>query len=84
VSAPCARRRSFWPLRFIGVEAASAVVLLAATALALAWANSALAGSYEALWHRQLSLGIPLLAAYDLHFWVNDGLRLKTRCAARH
>jgi Na+:H+ antiporter, NhaA family len=74
VSAPSARRRSLWPLRFIGVEAASGVVLLAATALALAWANSPLAGSYEALWHRQLSLGIPLLAGYDLHFWVNDGL----------
>jgi NhaA family Na+:H+ antiporter len=61
-------------LRFIGVEAASGVVLLAATALALAWANSPLAGTYEALWHRQLSFGIPLLAPYDLHFWVNDGL----------
>jgi Na+:H+ antiporter, NhaA family len=74
VSAPSARRRSLWPLRFISVEAASAVVLLAATALALGWANSPFAGSYEALWHRQLSFGIPLLARYDLHFWVNDGL----------
>jgi Na+:H+ antiporter, NhaA family len=74
VSAPSARRRSLWPLRFIGVEAASGVVLLTATALALCWANSPLAGTYEALWHRQLSLGIPLLAPYDLHFWVNDGL----------
>lgn len=74
MSAPSARRRSLWPLRFISVEAASAVVLLAATALALGWANSPFAGSYEALWHRQLSFGIPLLARYDLHFWVNDGL----------
>ncbi|HKF96753.1 MAG TPA: Na+/H+ antiporter NhaA [Steroidobacteraceae bacterium] len=74
MSAPSVRRRSLWPLRFIGVEAASGVVLLAATALALAWANSPLAGTYEALWHRQLSFGIPLLARYDLHFWVNDGL----------
>jgi NhaA family Na+:H+ antiporter len=74
MSAGSARRRSLWPLRFIGVEAASGVVLLAATALALAWANSPIAGAYQALWHRQLSFGIPLLAAYDLHFWVNDGL----------
>ena len=74
MSAPSARHRSLWPLRFIGVEAASGVVLLAATALALAWANSPLADTYEALWHRQLSFGIPLLARYDLHFWVNDGL----------
>jgi len=74
VSAPSGRRRSLWPLRFIGIEAASGVVLLAATALALVWANSPLAGSYQALWHRQLSLGIPFLARYDLHFWVNDGL----------
>ena len=74
MSAPSGRRRSLWPLRFIGIEAASGVVLLAATALALVWANSPLAGSYQALWHRQLSLGIPFLARYDLHFWVNDGL----------
>ena len=74
MSAPSARRRSLWPLRFISVEAASGVVLLAATALALGWANSPFAGTYQALWHRQLSFGIPLLAAYDLHFWVNDGL----------
>ena len=74
MSTPSARRRNLWPLRFIGVEAASGVVLLAATALALVWANSPLAGSYQALWHRQLSLGIPFLARYDLHFWVNDGL----------
>src|SRR4029077_8695697 len=67
-------RRSLWPLRFISVEAVSGVVLLAAAALALACANSPLSHAYAALWHRRLSFVIPLLAPYDLRFWVNDGL----------
>jgi Na+:H+ antiporter, NhaA family len=74
VSTQSASRRSLWPLRFISVEAVSGVVLLGAAALALACANSPLSTTYEALWHRRLSVGIPLLAPYDLRFWVNDGL----------
>jgi NhaA family Na+:H+ antiporter len=75
VSAPHAAHSTLWPLRFISVEAASGVVLLIAAIIALAWANSPLSASYEALWHlspccRQL----PQLPAPDLHFWVNDGL----------
>jgi NhaA family Na+:H+ antiporter len=66
---------ALWPLRFISVEAMSGVVLLAAAAIALAWANSPWAAAYEALWHLKLSLGVAeLLPARDLHFWVNDGL----------
>jgi NhaA family Na+:H+ antiporter len=66
---------ALWPLRFISVEAMSGVVLLAAAALALAWANSPWAGAYEALWHLKLGLGVAeYLPAHDLHFWVNDGL----------
>ena len=61
-------------LRFISVEALSGIVLLAAAALALACANSPLAGAYESLWRQRLSLAVPLLAAGDLRFWVNDGL----------
>lgn len=61
--------------RFINVEAMSGVALLAAAAIALAWANSPWAGAYEALWHLKLSLGAAeFLAPRDLHFWVNDGL----------
>src|SRR3984893_3022910 len=53
----------------------SAVVLLAAAAIALGWANSPWAAAYEALWHLRLSLGVTeFLPARDLHFWVNDGL----------
>jgi len=69
---PSHRRLS--ALRFISVEALGGIVLLAAAALALACANSPLAGAYESLWRQQLSLGVPLLAAGDLRFWVNDGL----------
>ena len=53
----------------------SGVVLLAAAAIALAWANSPWAAAYEALWHLMLNLGVAeFLPARDLHFWVNDGL----------
>jgi len=66
---------TLWPLRFISVEALSGVLLLLAAAAALAWANSALAPAYEALWHLKPPLGPGrYLPAHDLHFWVNDGL----------
>jgi len=66
---------ALWPLRFISVEAMSGVVLLAAAAIALAWANSPWASAYEALWHLKLGLGAAeFRSAPDLHFWVNDGL----------
>jgi NhaA family Na+:H+ antiporter len=66
---------TLWPLRFISVEAMSAVVLLAAAAIALGWANSPWAAAYEALWHLMLRLSVAeFLPAHDLHFWVNDGL----------
>jgi Na+:H+ antiporter, NhaA family len=72
---PNAPDKSLWLLRFISVEAASGVVLLAAAAIALGWANSSLARFYEALWHLRLSFGlVRVLPAHDLHFWINDGL----------
>ncbi len=65
----------FIPLQFISVEAASGVALLLAAAVALVWANTALAPYYYALWHLPLSFGLArYLPEYDLHFWVNDGL----------
>ncbi|HEV2752743.1 MAG TPA: Na+/H+ antiporter NhaA [Solirubrobacteraceae bacterium] len=64
------------PLRdFLTTEAGGASVLLAATVLALVWANSPLAGSYEALWATELAItlgGAEL--SLDLRHWVNDGL----------
>ncbi|MET3992134.1 NhaA family Na+:H+ antiporter [Bradyrhizobium sp. S3.9.2] len=60
---------------FLHVEAISGIVLLAAAAAALLWANSPLAHSYHDVW----SLTIPLrLGAFaferPLHFWINDAL----------
>jgi len=73
--APAPAHPELWPLRFISVEAVSGVALLAAAAIALAWANSPWAGAYEGLWHLKLGLGVAAyLPAHDLHFWVNDGL----------
>ncbi|HEY6823631.1 MAG TPA: Na+/H+ antiporter NhaA [Steroidobacteraceae bacterium] len=74
MSTPHASRRRLWPLRFIGIEAVSGIVLLAAAAIALVCANSPLAHAYESLWRYPLRLGTPLLGVRDLHFWVNDGL----------
>ena len=74
MSTPDASHRSLWLLRFISIEAASGVVLLTAAAIALVCANSPLSSAYEALWHQQLALGVPLLPPRDLRFWVNDGL----------
>lgn len=73
--SPHAPHARLWPLRFLSVEALSGVVLLAAAALALGWANSPLADGYARLWHLELGLGVArYLPAHDLHFWVNDGL----------
>jgi NhaA family Na+:H+ antiporter len=74
VSTPPATHPALWPLRFISVEAVSGLVLLAAAAIALVCANSSLSHAYESLWQRRLSFGVPFLPAYDLRFWVNDGL----------
>ena len=74
MSTPHATHPSLWPLRFISVEAMSGLVLLAAAAIALACANSRLSHAYEALWQWRPGFGVPLLPAYDLRFWVNDGL----------
>ncbi|MGQ0825293.1 MAG: Na+/H+ antiporter NhaA [Actinomycetota bacterium] len=55
---------------FLRAEHAGGVVLLVATAAALAWANSPWQDSYEDLWSTTLDLGLEL----DLRHWVGDGL----------
>jgi NhaA family Na+:H+ antiporter len=62
--------------RFLHIEAASGIVLMACTALALALANSPLAGSFAAIWKTPISLS---LAGFTLsgdvgHLLINDGL----------
>jgi len=61
--------------RFLHVEAASGVVLLVAAAIALTWANSRYAASYEHLLHTPLRLGIGSFSVEQpLHFVINDVL----------
>ena len=61
--------------KFLRVEAASGVVLLAAAIAALLWANSPWADSYEALWHAQFTLQLGgLVVSESLHFIINDVL----------
>ncbi len=61
--------------RILAVEAASGVVLLAAAAIALIWANSAWGDSYQRL--LAAPVGVQLgdaSVARPLQFWVNEGL----------
>jgi len=60
---------------FLHTEAASGIVLLAATAVALLWANSPFQDSYTELWHTHLSISLgDHTLDLDLQEWVNDGL----------
>lgn len=61
--------------RFLSTEAGSAGLLLAATLLALAWANSPWAATYESFWGTELALRLgDAELTLDLQHWVNDGL----------
>ncbi|MGH9231770.1 MAG: Na+/H+ antiporter NhaA [Acidimicrobiales bacterium] len=61
--------------RFLHVEAAGGVVLLAATIMALAWANSPWSDSYSELWSSQAGVSLAGHSlVLDLRHWVNDGL----------
>ena len=75
VEAPLAERVAVPFQEFARAESAGGVVLLGATALALAWANSPWSDSYFHLWERSLSLGFEGAAlTMTLHHWINDGL----------
>ena len=64
------------PLRdFFHAEAAGGVVLVAATVVALVWANSPWKESYFHLWHTHMAITIGSHSIdLDLQEWVNDGL----------
>ncbi|WP_207210530.1 Na+/H+ antiporter NhaA [Nocardioides zhouii] len=64
------------PVReFLRVEAAGSLLLLLAAAVALVWANSPWAASYDSLWHTHLVLDVgPLHLDESLQHWVNDAL----------
>ncbi len=69
-------RRLATPVReFIATQNASAIVLLAATVAALAWANSPWSASYEELWTTELAISLgDAELSLDLRHWINDGL----------
>lgn len=61
--------------RFFSTTAASGVVLLVCTAVALGWANSPWAESYHHLWELPFTIGVPGFGlTLALHAWVNDFL----------
>jgi Na+:H+ antiporter, NhaA family len=64
------------PLRdFFHAEAAGGIVLVAATVVALFWANSPWKESYFHLWHTHMSITIGSHSIdLDLQEWVNDAL----------
>lgn len=62
-------------LAFLRTEVGGASLLLVATIVALAWANSPWSASYVDLWATELKLGFGDVAIeHDLAHWVNDGL----------
>jgi len=60
---------------FFQQEASSGILLIAATLIALIWANSPMAESYHALWESQVTIQFgPFGISKDLIHWINDGL----------
>lgn len=60
---------------FLHTEAAGGIVLVIATIIAVAWANSPWDQSYADLWHRELAFDFSLFAIEkDLGHLINDGL----------
>ena len=61
--------------RFLRIEASSGILLLVASAVALAWANSPWADGYRHLWHTPLGLRVGTFTfERSLEWFVNDGL----------
>ncbi|HLD94181.1 MAG TPA: Na+/H+ antiporter NhaA [Anaerolineales bacterium] len=60
---------------FIREEGGGGILLLLATVVALAWANSPWAESYETLWSTPFTVGLgSWTLSKDLFHWINDGL----------
>jgi NhaA family Na+:H+ antiporter len=68
--------RAIAPLRdFLRTESSGALLLVFAAAVAVVWANSPWASSYESLWSHTLRLSLADWGVgLDLRHWVNDGL----------
>jgi NhaA family Na+:H+ antiporter len=61
--------------RFIHTETTSGIVLLAATVLALLWANSPWSASYERFWNSTVALQLGGWGiSHSVREWINDAL----------
>jgi NhaA family Na+:H+ antiporter len=61
--------------RFLHIEAASGIILLVATAVALVWVNSPWSRSYFGFWHAPIGIRLgPFEFEHSLEWFVNDGL----------
>ena len=80
--APWSRSRRVLPRRvvqplqsFLEEETSSGILLLAAAAIALAWANSPWRDGYETFWGTEIGIRLGRWSIReDLRHWVNDGL----------
>jgi len=62
-------------VRFVRMEAAGGIVLLASTVVALLWSNSPWHQSYHNLLETPLTVGFgPFVVTENRHHWINDGL----------
>ncbi len=60
---------------FARKQSSGGILLIAATVVALAWANSPWGESYVGLWHTKLTVGVGEYSlSKDLTHWINDGL----------
>jgi Na+:H+ antiporter, NhaA family len=60
---------------FAQKQSSGGILLIAATVVALVWANSSWAESYAALWHTKFTVGVDGVSlSKDLTHWINDGL----------
>jgi NhaA family Na+:H+ antiporter len=73
--APLARYVGRPAAEFLKIEPAAGVVLVICAVIAMAWANSPWAGSYEAVWGLDITFQF---GDFELHHtlkdWINDGL----------
>ncbi|PKQ45684.1 Na+/H+ antiporter NhaA [Confluentibacter flavum] len=61
--------------KFVKIESFSGILLMIATIVALAWANSPLSESYQSLWQYKIGFKTQNFELYKpLILWVNDGL----------
>lgn len=61
--------------KFVNLQSATGILLLATTIIALVWANSPFAESYQALWQYEIGISSDSFELKKpLLLWVNDGL----------